>query len=528
MRCERIALPAELIPQARAGLGQNPSITQTPGEFKLSALQPPLDSGPASGYDEIARRRYGPGEIVMADVPIQNSEKQYRTTAQVIKGVLDSLAAGREEEAARLYSHCTEDVGYLLMTKAPKDRPLQAKLAKMFFMAKDYEKSALVLESNQEFKRAAELYERTDQNEQAAEMWIKVGDVGRAAQNYEKYQAWSQAAELYTQIQNFERAAYCFEKAVNHFLAGKYYFQIRKFNKSMELLQKVGSTEEHYLDAAVIIGNILAMNGYIDMAVAKYRSVTQAAPIAAGSVSIYYNLAQLYERRGDLAEAQKVYREIGGVKPDYRDVAERLAKLDTEVAQVLEPSESPSLEELDQIEELQEIEEITATPGPHPEAVPRAQIVSVMEGFEFLKNTSLFDRLSLAEMKAMWTICNTRDFQPGEIIIEQDQPGRALFILKKGKVAVQRIEAGKTTELVQLGPGNHVGEMSLVDDANTSARVVAAPEGAQAFEITREKFDELLNSDDKIAIKVFKVFITTFCQRLRHTTAELSALKVAK
>lgn len=464
----------------------------------------------------------------MNDEAFGTTEKQYLTTAQVIKGVLSHLAAGREDEASQLYSHCTEDVGFLLMTKAPKDRPLQARLAKMFFLAKDYEKAALVLESNQEFKRAAELYERTDQHEQAAEMWIKVGDTSRAAQNYEKYQAWPQAAELYTQAQNFERAAYCFEKAVNHFLAGKYYFQIRKFPKAMELLQKVGASEEHYLEAAVIIGNILAMNGYLDMAVAKYKSVTQAAPVSTGSLSIYYNLAQLYERRGDLGDALKVYEEIAGLKPDYRDVGERLTKLSAEVAEVVEPDESPSLEELDQIEELEPVEEVEVQAGPHPEAVPRAQIVSVMEGFEFLKNTSLFDRLSLTEMKAMWTICNTRDFKPGEILIEQDQPGKALFIIKKGKVAVQRVEAGKVAELVQLGPGNHVGEMALVDDANTSARVAAAAEGAQAFEITREKFDELLNSDDKIAIKVYKVFIATLCQRLRHTTSELSALKAAR
>ena len=47
----------------------------------------------------------------------------------------------------------------------------------------------------------------------------------------------------------------------------------------------------------------------------------------------------------------------------------------------------------------------------------------------------------------------------------------------------------------------------------------------EAFEMTREKFEELLESDDKIAIKVYKVFIQTLCGRLRKTSAELSALK---
>lgn len=458
---------------------------------------------------------------------LTESEKQYISTNQVIRGVLEYLKSGRLDEAARLYSHCQEDVGYLLMTKVPADKTLQTNLAKTFFMAKDYEKSAQVLESIGDFKRAAELYERTDQYEQAAEMWSRVGDHGRAALNYEKNGAWPVAADLYTKVENFERAAFCFEKAVNHFLAGKYYFQLQKFQKSMELLQKVSQEEEHYLEAAVMIGNILAMHGYLDLAVAKYQGVTKAVPLSKGSLSVYYNLAQLLERKNDPYEALKAYQQIAELDPGYRDVKDRVQAMESALSSKVETVEAKGDEDLEVIEELEPIEEeITVPAGPHPPAqTSQAKIVSVMEGFEFLKNTSLFERLSLTEMKRMWNICETKQFQPGELLIEQDQPGQALFVVKRGTVVVQRVEAGKTADLALLGPGSHVGEMSLVDRAPTSARVVAGQEGAEAFEVTREKFEELLESDDKISIKVYKVFIETLCDRLRKTTAELSALK---
>ena len=462
----------------------------------------------------------------MKATSITDAEKGYVTTNQVIRGVLDYIGAGRFEEAARLYSHCQEDIGYLLISKTPRERAVQTNLAKMFFLAKDFEKAAQILEGMGESRRAAELYERTDQYDQAAEMWAREGELERAAQNYEKSGRWQTAADLYTQVQNFERAAFCFEKLVNHFLAGKYYFQLKRFQKSMDLLQKVREDEDHYLDAAVMIGNILAMHGYLDMAVAKYKVVTRTVPLAKGSLSVYYNLAQLLERKGEVFEAMKMFKEAAGVDPDYRDVSARIRELEKRMAERVEISEPAGEEVLEVIEDLEPVEEVEAAAASRPGVMAgQARIVSVMEGFEFLKNTSLFDRLSLSEMKQLYNITNTRQCPPGELVIEQDQPGQALFIVKRGQVIVQRVEGDKISVLVELGPGAHVGEMSLVDQAPTSARVVAGPEGAELFEITRDQFESLIASDDKIAVKVFRVFAETFCQRLRRTTAELSALK---
>lgn len=463
----------------------------------------------------------------MNEKNLTESEKQYVSTRQVIRGVVEYLKAGRLEDGARLYSHCQEDVGYLLMTQVPREKTLQANLAKLFFLAKDYEKAAQVLEGMGEHQRAAELYERTDQYENAAEMWVRVGDLGRAAHNYEKAGLWPTAADFYTQTRNFERAAYCFEKAVNHFLAGKYYFQIQKYQKSMELLQKVNREEEHYLEAAVLIGNILAMHGYLDLAVAKYQSVAKAVPLSAGSLSVYYNLALLLERKGEHYEALKIYRRLAGVDPSYRDVPERIRAMEEKLSAGVEVVDAVGDEDLEVIEDLEPVEEeVTVPPGPPLSvATPQARIASVMDGFEFLKNTSLFERLSLSEMKRLWNVSETRQFPAGALLIEQDQPGQALFVVKRGKVKVQRVAETQVTDLVELGPGSHVGEMSLVDQAPTSARVVAGGEETEALVVRREKFLELLETDDKIAIKVYKAFIETLCDRLRKTTAELSELK---
>jgi len=463
-------------------------------------------------------------------------KRAYLSSTQVLKEILGHLGQGDLESAVQLYSHCQEDIGYLLITKAPRDKKLMQNLAKMLFAAKDFEKAAQVCEAMAEYKKAAELYARCDLYDNAAELYAKLEDWEMAAQMFEKHGDYNLAAEYYSKVNNYERAAISFEKAVNHFLAGKYYFQLKKYQKSMELLQKISSGDDHYLEAALMMGNILASHGYLDLAIQKYQNVAQTVGLNQGTLGVFYNLAQLLERQKKLIEAKKTYEDIRGLDPGYRDAAQRIAALETEIMKGVEVVDASAAEaELpEEIEELQPVEEaeqeVVAMPRKPSAAAAgppaKAQIVSVMEGFEFLKSTSLFESLSLGEMKAFWNICANLQLKAGEILIEQDQPGQALFILKKGALLVQRIEGGKAKDLVELKPGAHVGEMSLVDNAPTSARVITK-EDSELFQITREKFEELLNQNDKIAIKVYQVFIATLCQRLRQTTAELSAAKKA-
>jgi CRP-like cAMP-binding protein len=144
-----------------------------------------------------------------------------------------------------------------------------------------------------------------------------------------------------------------------------------------------------------------------------------------------------------------------------------------------------------------------------------------MEGFGFLRKISLFEDMPLSEMKAFYNICSERTFQEGEVLIEQGRPGMALFVVRSGQVSILRVEGSQVKEVASLGEGDHVGEMSLVDESPTSARVVA--KGAVvAFEVSRDHFLRFLQANDKFAVRVLRVFVRTLCQRLRETTAKLA------
>ena len=85
-----------------------------------------------------------------------------------------------------------------------------------------------------------------------------------------------------------------------------------------------------------------------------------------------------------------------------------------------------------------------------------------------------------------------------------------------GKV---RVESAKT-QIVDLGPGQHFGEMALVDKAARSADVMAIEESS-LLSIRRREFFDIIRKDHGIAVKLLWSFLGVLTERLRNTSREL-------
>lgn len=82
-------------------------------------------------------------------------------------------------------------------------------------------------------------------------------------------------------------------------------------------------------------------------------------------------------------------------------------------------------------------------------------------------------------------------FLPDEPIVEQGEPGDAMFVVADGSVAVSRSSgAGDEVLLARLGPGAFFGEMSLVSSAPRAA-AVRAVDRATLLRAGREEMERL-------------------------------------
>jgi CRP-like cAMP-binding protein len=146
---------------------------------------------------------------------------------------------------------------------------------------------------------------------------------------------------------------------------------------------------------------------------------------------------------------------------------------------------------------------------PPPLAIPGFES---MDGVELVQKLPLFRTLTFDETRSLFAIAKTMRRPKGSVIIEEDSMGSALFIVKSGSVRITR----KGADIGRRGPGELLGEMSLVDDVLTSAEV-RADEDVELLAIPRQAFDALMNKDHALALKVYKAFCRTLSERLRKT-----------
>jgi CRP-like cAMP-binding protein len=92
----------------------------------------------------------------------------------------------------------------------------------------------------------------------------------------------------------------------------------------------------------------------------------------------------------------------------------------------------------------------------------------------FLSRAPLFASLSETELRAVRQACRERRFKAGDILLHEGDPGQILYILGTGRAkSVMASPHGAETILRIHGPGESIGELSLLDDEPRSASVVA-------------------------------------------------------
>lgn len=88
---------------------------------------------------------------------------------------------------------------------------------------------------------------------------------------------------------------------------------------------------------------------------------------------------------------------------------------------------------------------------------------------EALADVGLFERCTKRELGTIARHLETVDLADGTEMITQGGPGDALFVILEGEVVVERDGDGVST----AGPGDHFGELALLDGQPRSATVRA-------------------------------------------------------
>lgn len=137
-----------------------------------------------------------------------------------------------------------------------------------------------------------------------------------------------------------------------------------------------------------------------------------------------------------------------------------------------------------------------------------------------LQKVPLFHSLPEADLAAFADLLRERAYPKGSVILFEDDPGDALYVVASGQVKVVLIgEDGREVILSVLGEGTFFGEMSLLDDEPRSAHVIAM-EDATVLALRREDFQARLRSSPEVAIALLR----ELSRRLRQADQKIGGL----
>ena len=146
-----------------------------------------------------------------------------------------------------------------------------------------------------------------------------------------------------------------------------------------------------------------------------------------------------------------------------------------------------------------------------------------MSNIEVFRKIDLFRELSNAELIKVGNLTQRVSFNKGDIVFRRGEPGDALFLIRDGQMEVlaPSPEAEEVEDVVAvLDPGQLFGEMALVEREPRSATVRAKTD-AKLLRIRKEYFDELMQKEHAIALKIYKRLTIILSKRLRETTERL-------
>ena len=140
-----------------------------------------------------------------------------------------------------------------------------------------------------------------------------------------------------------------------------------------------------------------------------------------------------------------------------------------------------------------------------------------------LKKIPLFSDLTENEIYQVMKLSFEKKYPKDSTLFVEGMAGEVLYIIKAGAVEIiKKTEKGEVV-LSTLGPGEFLGELSLIDDSKRSATARVSADSFLVV-ITKKCFQDMLKGDPLITSKLLMHFLKVTAGRLRATDKRLEML----
>lgn len=136
-------------------------------------------------------------------------------------------------------------------------------------------------------------------------------------------------------------------------------------------------------------------------------------------------------------------------------------------------------------------------------------------------SVDVFSKLDVRDWGAFFKAGIRLDFDHNAIILQEGQPGDAVYFLAEGEVRVEQKSSNVSIELARLISGSIFGEMSFLDGADVSASVIA--EGhVEVVRVSCADLKTIMDEDSRFAYHFYQSLAVALSRRLRATNKIIS------
>lgn len=147
---------------------------------------------------------------------------------------------------------------------------------------------------------------------------------------------------------------------------------------------------------------------------------------------------------------------------------------------------------------------------------------------EILSQNVLFSTLTRKELRALRSRVYERTYQIDEAVFEQGDRGFGMYIIAKGRVAIQTHAVEGDLQVTTLGAGSFFGELALIDPDNLRSARAIATEPTVLIGFFKADLMDLLERQPGMGVKVLYQLAAVLGQRLLESTEKINLLWGAK
>ncbi|TVQ95642.1 MAG: Crp/Fnr family transcriptional regulator [Desulfovibrionales bacterium] len=123
----------------------------------------------------------------------------------------------------------------------------------------------------------------------------------------------------------------------------------------------------------------------------------------------------------------------------------------------------------------------------------------------YIKSSAIFSALKPEEQLAIGAVAKMTPFHRGEIIYLPDDLSNYVYLIKKGRVKLSRVnDDGREVTLDILGRREIFGELAMAEEATRSHMATALEDGLMCI-FTRVDFQKIMARHSSVTLKVVKL-----------------------